>query len=292
MKNKLVILFFLTLHFSLFSQIKGKVVDENNNPIPFVNITFENENGGTSSEENGAFVLNSNDKHKILVFSALGFETKKIAVSQTAIVVLKKADFQLDEIVLLNKHNTKEREIGVTENLIFQANENGPRIDAKFFPYFAKYKKTKFIKKFSIQTDSKIDDALLKIHFYSVDKEGFPSIELLKKEYIVSINKGTKYITFNISNFNLTMPKNGIFVGFEKLYVEKNKSEKTTTDFNTNTTKTQTTYYPFVLYNYVERDVVFAFANGKWNKKTKNDLGDLSKKMMIYEPVINLTLSN
>lgn len=290
-KTKILILF-LTFNICVLAQIKGKVVDENNQPIPFVNITFENENSGTSSEENGEFVLNSNDKHKTLVFSALGFETKKILASQTAIVVLKKADFQLDEIVLLNKHNTKEREIGVVNNAIFQANENGPRIDAKFFPYFPKYKKTKFIKKFSIQTDSKIDDASLKIHFYSVDKEGFPSVDLLKKDYFVSINKGTKYITFNISNFNLTIPKNGIFVGFEKLYIEKNKLEKTTTDFNTNTTKTQTNYYPFVLYNYVERDIVFMYVNGKWDKKTKNDSADLTKKMMIYEPVINLTLSN
>ena len=44
MKDKrLLLLFFLTTS-SVFSQIKGIVVDENNSPIPYVNIWVEGEN--------------------------------------------------------------------------------------------------------------------------------------------------------------------------------------------------------------------------------------------------------
>jgi hypothetical protein len=40
----------------MYSQIKGIVLDESNKPIPYVNI-WENENIGTTSEENGSFLF-------------------------------------------------------------------------------------------------------------------------------------------------------------------------------------------------------------------------------------------
>ena len=88
------------------------------------------------------------------------------------------------------------------------------------------------------------------------------------------------------------MPEKGIFVGFEKLMVEKNKTEKTITDLNTNITQTQRTYFPFVLYNYVEREFLYTFSGGKWNRKAKENNSDSPDKMMINEPVINLILTN
>lgn len=39
----------------VFSQIKGVVVDEKNQPIPYVSIWIEHENTGTSTEEDGSF---------------------------------------------------------------------------------------------------------------------------------------------------------------------------------------------------------------------------------------------
>ena len=62
-----------------------------------------------------------------------------------------------------------------------------------------------------------------------------------------------------MSDFNLKFPKTGVFVGFEKLMIEKNKTEKTITDSNTNITQIQKTYFPFVLYNYVEREFFIYF---------------------------------
>jgi hypothetical protein len=83
-----------------------------------------------------------------------------------------------------------------------------------------------------------------------------------------------------------------MFVGFEKLIIEKNKLEKTITDLNTNTTQVQKIYYPFVLYNFVERPFSFTFYGGKWNKIAKDTANNPSDKLMIYEPVINLILTN
>ena len=291
-KKRIAVLLFL-VSCSLSAQIKGTVVDDNNKPIPYVNIWVENENIGTTSEENGEFTINTSDKNKNLIFSILGFEKKIIKGNDGMKVNLKSVAFQLDEVLVPpRRYETKEIEIGQTENKTYQAFDNGPRIDTKFFPYNPSYKKTKFIKEVSIQTDCRIDKAIIKIHFYAVDANGFPGAELLDKDYIVSVKKGVLKTYFDLTDLNLRMPKNGIFVGFEKLIIEKNKSEKITTDLVTNKTQVQKTYFPFVLYCHVERDFLFTFSGGKWNKKTAENNNDTSGKLRIQEPAINLTLTN
>jgi CarboxypepD_reg-like domain len=288
MKDKRYLILMFLIPFSIFSQLKGKVVDEFNKPISYVNISVENENIGTTSEENGEFIIRISDKTKNLIFSAIGFEKKIIIASEVSEVQLKQIEFELKEVVIVKKFGTKIREIGKIDNGFYQAFDNGPRIDTKFFPYIAKYKKTKFIKQVTIQTDSKIDNATFKIHFYSVDSKGFPDEELLTKDFIVSVSKGIKKTFLNLNDLNLQIPKNGIFVGFEKLLIEKNKTEKTTIDPNSNTTKTQISFDPFVLYNSVERDFLFNYSGGKWINKNEGN----NSKIRIYEPAINLILTN
>ena len=162
----------------------------------------------------------------------------------------------------------------------------------KFFPYSDSYKKTKFIKKVSILTDSRIDNATVKIHFYKVDSNGFPSEELLSKDCIVNIKKGVVRNSFDLTDLNLKLPKTGIFIGFEKLIITKNKLEKTIVNSNTGKTTTQIVYYPFVLYNYVERDFLYTFSVGKWSRKTNEKTIGSSDKIKMYEPAINLVLTN
>ena len=275
------------------SQIKGVVKDSiTGKSIPFVSIWVENENNGTTSEEDGTFSINVSEKSKNLIFSALGYDKKTIKIANTSEVYLKQIPYELEEIIILKRKETRQIEIGKTDNEILEAFDNGPRIDTKFFPYLPEYKKTKFIKQVTIFTDSKIDNATIKIHFYNVDSNGFPAEELLGKDFIVSVNKGVNKTAFNITKFNLKMPEKGIFVGFEKLIIESNKMEKIIKNINSNTTQTQKNYYPFVLYNYVERAYFYTFSGGKWNRQTKGNELDSSNKIKIYEPAINLILTN
>lgn len=284
-------LFFFLFSLSLSAQTKGVVKDSlTGKPISYVNIWVENENIATTSEENGTFSISVNG-NKNLIFSALGYEKKTIKASQATAVFLSPKAFDLDEVVISNSIETKQIVIGQTENSIAQAFDNGPRMDVKFFPYKPIYKNTKYIKKVTLYTDSRIEDATIKLHFFSVDDNGFPGAEMLKKDLIVAVKNGTKNNKIDLSDYNLVMPKNGLFVGFEKLMIEKNKKEKTVTDLNTNTTQIQKVYYPFVLYNYVERDALFTFSGGKWHKQ-ENENKETPQKISVYEPAINLILTN
>lgn len=283
------ILFFILFSISLSAQItKGVVKDSlTGQPIPYANIWVENENVATTSEEDGTFSIAVN-KDKNLIFSALGYETRTLKATQVTQVFLNPKAFDLDEVVISNSIGTKQNVIGLTENTVAQAFDNGPRIDVKFFPYSSEYKKTPFLKRVTVYTDSRIEDATVKLHFYKVDTNGYPGDELLQKELIVKVKNGTKINKIDMSDFGLIMPKNGLFVGFEKLMIEKNKKEKTVINPVTKEAQIQKTYYPLMLYNYVERDFLFTFSGGKWSKQTD----DVSGKVKVYEPAIHLTLTN
>ncbi|RAR72893.1 carboxypeptidase-like regulatory domain-containing protein [Flavobacterium aciduliphilum] len=289
--NKLTLLLVIMSQWT-FSQIKGIVKDSlTRKPIFYANIWVENENVGVSSEEDGTFSI-STDSTKKLVFSALGYHKKKMTASSANEVLLNPQAYEIEEVVVTKKLETRVIEIGKSKTPIYQAFDNGPRIDVKFFPYLTKYKKTRNIRQVTVETDSKIDDATIKIHFYSVDSNGYPGEELLKKDFITTVKKGVNKNVFDISGFNLLMPKKGLFVGFEKLIIEKNKVETTITDYNSNTTKIKKNYYPFVLYNFEERECIFSFSGGKWNKDILHDSNGISMKRMVNEPAINLILTN
>jgi hypothetical protein len=291
MKDRRLLWLFVLIGISASAQIKGIVADESNKPISYVNIWVENENNSTTSEENGEFSINcAADKN--LIFSALGYEKKTVKASEAAKVTLKINALELSEIVIAKRFETRQIEIGKVKNESYQAFENGPRIDARFFPYLAKYKKTKYIKQVTIFTDSQLEITSFKLHFYAVNPDGSPGEELLQKDFLVSVKKGVKKTFFNVSDFNLKMPKTGIFVGFEKLIIERNKLEREVSDPNTKTRTIQKTYFPYVLYNYVEREFAYTFTKGKWNRQTKENLNNPSDKMMVYEPAINLILTN
>ncbi len=174
--------FFLLICNLVSSQIKGIVIDAvTKNPIPYVSIWVENENNGTTAEENGQFQLTIAGKSKNLLFSALGYEKKTLAISSEMKVEMTPSTIELNEVQITKKYGTRQIEIGETESPFLQAYENGPRIDIKFFPYKSKYKKTKFIKQIVLNTDCRIEEATLKLHLYQVDSAGLPGEELLER---------------------------------------------------------------------------------------------------------------
>ena len=293
MIEKRLLLALVFISCSLSAQINGIVKDSlSGKPIPYVNIWVENENIGSTSEENGTFFINTTANGKRLIFSTLGYEKKIIKASEANEVNLKLTAYTLDEVVISKSIGTKNILIGKTTTEIYQAFDNGPKIDTKYFPYKASYNKTKYLKQVTIYTDSRIENAIIKIHFYELDSNGTPGQELLEKDFVVTVKKGTRINRFDLKEFNLKFPKKGLFVGFEKLMIENNKTQKTITDSNTNIAQIQKIYFPFVLYNFVEREFSFTFSGGKWNRQINQDENNSSGKMMINEPVITLILSN
>ncbi len=287
------VLFLFLFTFSLSAQTTGFVKDSiTKQPVAYVSIWVENENIGTTSEENGYFSIETNDQNKNLKFSALGFKTKIIKVREAKEVLLSESFLELEEVAIFNKKETKKTEIGNIRNVISEAFDNGPKMDAKFFPYEEKYKNTKWIESATIFTDSRVEDAIIKLHVFEVDENGFPGKELLGKDHIVRLKRGVYKHTVDLSPYHLIMPKKGVFVAFEKLFIEKNRIERTVKEQNNATEKKKIIYFPLVLYNIVERDHIFSFSGGKWQKLTPEEINTYSSNKRVYEPSISLILSN
>jgi hypothetical protein len=281
------ILFFL-FTFSISAQIKGVVVDENNNPIPYVNIWMENENIGTTSEENGSFQLNVS-KDKNLIFSAIGY--KKSTTFFKEKIVLEKEFYKLDEVIIVNLKLTKELEIGDSKkiNHSYLSGEL-PWIYAKYFPYKEEYSETPFLKKIIVFTKSKINKAKFKIHLYTMGEDGNPNSDILSEDILVSVKSGLKENQIDLSKHKIKIPKEGICIGYEWMIIEDNKYEFEYKDED-KSKHTYKTYSPNVICNDVEVENTYHYSGGKWKKRSFYFNDKLQKKVVI-EPAINLILTN
>lgn len=81
--------------------IKGKVINENNQPLQGVTVYVKGTSIGTETDENGNFELNSPDQ-ALLIFSYLGFENVIIELvsNDFLTVTMHEQTDQLDEIVI------------------------------------------------------------------------------------------------------------------------------------------------------------------------------------------------
>lgn len=107
MKKTLSILLILITS-SLIAQItlKGKVVDEFNNPMPFVNVFIKNSTFGTTTDDDGKFFLKTKKYRGTLEVSFVGFQTQTIKVNQKTKylnIVLKEGTNELEEVIIVSK---------------------------------------------------------------------------------------------------------------------------------------------------------------------------------------------
>ena len=76
--KKIILLFFLIFYSSVFAQIKGKITDINNAPLPFVSVYFDETVRGTTSNNDGDYELVANQAgNYTVVFQFLGYKTVK-----------------------------------------------------------------------------------------------------------------------------------------------------------------------------------------------------------------------
>lgn len=100
MKIKLltgVFLFFSVLVFSQDIQVKGKVVDENGEGLPGVNVLIKGTTIGTSTDINGKYSISTSEGDAIVVFMFIGYQTIERQVSDSGVINVQ---MQLDSEVL------------------------------------------------------------------------------------------------------------------------------------------------------------------------------------------------
>ena len=83
-------------------QIKGQVVDGNQEPIPGVSIVVKGTNHGVTTDIDGKFTMKLDDPKSDykLTASFVGFETKELDASDSLLVVLEEDKVGMDEVVV------------------------------------------------------------------------------------------------------------------------------------------------------------------------------------------------
>jgi hypothetical protein len=193
--NKFLVLFFIS--FSLSAQIKAVVKDSlSGEPIPYVNIWVENETVGTTSEIDGTFSLAIKEE-KVLVFSALGYETKKLT-STNEVIFLKPIAYELNEVVVEQPRFKEEIEIGnFHKSAGYHISGDLEWSNAKYFKYELTYEETKFVKKIKITTRSKVNNAKLPNGALPYTYESLQSPQL-PLEVVVIPAKHRQFVRLNV----------------------------------------------------------------------------------------------
>ncbi|WP_034922397.1 TonB-dependent receptor [Gillisia sp. CAL575] len=107
MKNFYVMfcLFFMGLAIQAQTQeIKGTVIDDQDQPLGGVSVAIEGTNKGTITDFDGNFNINAS-MGETLVFSFVGFDTKKVEIQNTTINVVMVSGMALGEVMLTGSRN-------------------------------------------------------------------------------------------------------------------------------------------------------------------------------------------
>ena len=268
MKKLLTIIILLVSNLS-FGQISAIVIDnDTKEAIPYVNIWVENENIGTTTDENGKFVID-NSKGQVLILSSLGYETKNLDLSDIPdkIFLIPKA-FELDEIIISSKKAKTQKVVGKYNDDdigFYYASNNKPEIKARLFPYQPSYSETPFITKIKFNIFSDVRKAKFNVRFYSVDEGGEPGNPVYEKNIIGTAKKGVHNITLDLSDTGITFPENGLFVSYEWLIIDDNKLK-----YSLPNNEIGFIYEPKIgLLPVTDNQNSWAFRNGKWQKVEK-----------------------
>ena len=126
MKLQFTLIFLCITAFSQ-AQITGVITDNNNESLPFVNIYFEGSSKGTTSNDEGVYVLNLDEVGEYtIVFQYLGFKTVKKTVKITSFpyklnITLLEDAFALEEVTVSSKENPAHR---IIKEAIANRNKN------------------------------------------------------------------------------------------------------------------------------------------------------------------------
>lgn len=303
------VLLFLTC-FSITAQIKGFVVDDKNQPIPYVNIWVENENIGTTSNEDGTFNINASID-KTLVFSAVGFESLKTKVQAGQNVVLQIAVQQLKEVIIRTRTEKEKIEINKfneKEITSYHVANNRPTIVAKYIQNSSVIEKHPFLQKITFLSNCQTATAKIKIRFYNVAVDGNPGEDYSTDHVIVPVKKGKRSVTIDLSDKNISIPKEGLFLAFEWMIIDENKYTYNYTLDSNNVKQIGALYDPkkkiytdgqdYQPYIGTLRSDEFStwhFIGGKWNKIIKRPENSNSKNRYTGttpDLAVKLTLTN
>jgi hypothetical protein len=221
MKNLLHIFFLILLPFIAQAEylVKGKVTNEFDQPIPFVNIGFVGTSIGTVSTVNGEFVLYLSEvpDNKIpLRISCMGFEPQELLLSKDSFseliyIKLKENTLVLQEMVVKSgvlktkEYGNKDEKTAMKTNLAL-SNKPNMNLGAEIGRKFRLGNEPNFITKLKFYVGfNNFDTLMIRVNFYELES-GKPANTLQRKPILRQVvNHKSGWVTFDLEEENLVL---------------------------------------------------------------------------------------
>lgn len=296
---KKIILLLILIGYTLLTKsqdFKVIIVDSlSNKPISYAIVYNSIDKTGNYSNEDGSFYINK--LNQSFLISHIGYHSKTFNLSiKKDTVKLEPITYLLNEIIV-KPVNSKIIEIGYYKFKSFFTITGfiGDEV-AVYFP--CESKKSNLIKNLIIgfSTKSYIKNSLgidfisiFRINFYStIENSVEPDILILKKDLVFTSDIIKNKTIIDLSEQNLIMPSDGIFVSIEWVGIESKETKKLITNYSERIEPFITTTFDKTNAIVYERNKI---KNTEWKLIDKNNkFSIMLKKNNFYTPRISLSL--
>ena len=296
MKKSIILFLFVSVQaFSQQTTFEGTLLDaKTKKPIVYANISFIQSTKGISTTENGSFFMYLQQKYlkgKVHI-SCLNYKDTIVNASD----INNKTLFMLPkEIVLDEAIITKRIDRTITldkvKKKVIGVHSGGMRMMAKYFPNTKKNNCCNYVSKVAIYFSKRHNKkAKFRVRVFDRDeKTGLPKNDLLNVNLPVTISEGQLQTEIDLSNYSIEMPKNGLFIAFEKLFIPFNSYNNSITESDKRLDVLYAPIIGFTKYNYKKpKDRNYYYVKGNWFLSSFNKI----KRFRKFAPAISLTLSN
>ncbi|MEP3208769.1 MAG: carboxypeptidase-like regulatory domain-containing protein [Maribacter sp.] len=274
------ILFSLFISFQLQAQevlFEGHVYDhKTKQPIPYVNLSFLNTLKGTSTDEQGHFFLDLpiNLLDRQVHISSLGYNDT--IVNARVLYTSKKIDmveesFKLDEVVVIENFGNSDvlnpiQSYSLTSGF---SSSLTPWVLATYFPNIGAQKK--YIDKLTVflskNKNFKRSSAKFRVRIYDVDSETKrPNRDLLRKSIVLEHSVDKDYVSLDLAALAMELPRDGVYIGLEWLFVPSNWYVKKEINPLTNAKTLEDRFAPTFsgVYTQNQNYKVMVYGMGEW----------------------------
>jgi len=302
-------IFYLTVLFLILSflvdagsiKITGTICNsKTGEPISYACVAFVEIQKGTSSLENGEFMIeiDSNEIKNTLFISCLNFQSTTISIKDflnysNKKILLEPATYQMAEVKVTPKESIELiiNKLKKSKIRCFMGNTGLPFIYARYFEYNEEFQ---YLSSIHIYCESHFGNkkSKVRLRIYEPDTlTNLPSKDLVNKEIIVVLKSG-KINEIDVKEYNIRVPKNGIYIGVEYLIIPENKYTYTLIDFNGKDKKV-IGYGPSLGLNSTQTTKTYEYYAGIWRKYDiqKNPLPKFKEKTY-SDAAISITVTN
>ena len=279
---------------------EGNVYDhKTKEPIPYVNLSFLNTLKGTSTDDDGHFYIDVPKPYleKQLHISSLGYNDTIVVANdiyKTKKFHLVEESFELDEVVVTQSLGNSDVLNPVSSYSLTSgfSSSSTPWVLALYYPNIGAQRKyvDKVTVFFQKNKNFKRPSSKFRLRIYGVDsKTKKPSIDLLRKSIVLETQTDKDYVSIDLKALNIKVPKEGIYVGLEWLFVPYNWYTTTTIHPLTNKKIVEDRFAPTFggVYNKNQNYKAMIYGMGEWTDFTVKS----KDKAKNFIPAISLKIS-